>query len=355
MLRVIVLVFLVACASTKLPLPQKEEMTKPHYRLIYLVHGDANYLYHDSLGNRHEADQEAINQATDIAIHSEQTEVFIFHQKAKQFNWFAKNTHGDFFHYYSGKLLQHEQYSRMGAGEDYIPEINLLKPFKDSTTINFLIYFGHEIPLLPLKGYSQSFPEREFSLLDFSRNLKPFSFSDPRQTNPAKPFALIVLSSCYSGTPQMLLQLLPLTQYVLASPSNLHLSYLDTHAFLQLPKENSTLLDSMSIHEIATSIAKQSFDSLKKNAQTEITLALYNTEKITPYLSKTWNTKSSSITSRNAGQPFLQTPSKYRDCNFDPAFESVSATVGTQVWFRAPLFGTNKNRIAHSGWECVTP
>ncbi len=87
-------------------------------------------------------------------------------------------------------------------------------------------------------------------------------------------------------------------------------------------------------------MAEQSFEHLKENTQTEITVAVYDV--------------------RNAGFPeaFAESgnwktrETGYHDCAEDSAFDSASAEKGVEVFYQAPRFGPLKNKPRHSGWEC---
>jgi hypothetical protein len=342
-------IWLTACASSKrgpVPLETEEprtntDSTKPiDFQLIYIVHGDANYSYHDSTGKRHAADSEAVAQAMDVARHSPRSEVFIFHQQPRHAKLFRQTPDGDFYHYRGGFRLHEQAYSRSQDG-DFEVEAGLLEKYGARSfsrpLIRFFIYFGHEIPASEGRGYSQSYPERNFSLAEFNRGLG--RFRGPA-SNPEKPFALIVLSTCYGGTLTVMNTLSPHAQFVLASPAYLHLSFLDTRAFEQLPVSSSTPFDADGIHALATDMARQSFERLKENTQTEITVAVYEIQKtVFPRIysdSRNWN--------KLAGG--------YHDCAEDPGFDSVSAASGVEVFYQPPRFGVLKNKLRHSGWEC---
>merc|ERR1711965_502537 len=57
--------------------------TAPDYSLIYVIHGDGDYLYHDD-GKAIKADEHAVKKAYSVALKAHHGEVFIFHQKPER-------------------------------------------------------------------------------------------------------------------------------------------------------------------------------------------------------------------------------------------------------------------------------
>lgn len=340
---------LTACASLKnesVPLTTAESQTEiaserpVDFQIIYIVHGDANYTYHDSTGKRHTADSEAVAQALDVAQHSSRSEVFIFHQQPQHVKWFHRKPDGALYHYRGGILLHEQAYSR-AQDSDFDMEADLVHKYgtqgSSHRLTRFFIYFGHEIPEWAGRNYSESYPEQKFSMAEFTRGLDRFGKPD---SNPEKPFALIVLSTCYGGTPTTMNRLSPYTRFALASPAYLHLSYLDTRAFKQLPESSSVPFDTEKIRALAADMAHQSFERLKTNTQTEITVAVYDLQRTTfPQMFK--DTKNGNTLANG-----------YHDCAEDPGFDSTSAAVGVEVYYQMPRFGALKNKTRHSGWEC---
>ena len=342
--------WLAACAGSRQEPDQTRDQTSKssvpsdsniNFQLIYIVHGDADYNWHDSTGQQHRADAEAVAQALDVARNSPHSEVFIFHQSPRHVKWFGKNLEGMFYQYRHGILLHQEPYSRMDDS-DFEEEARLfhqhvLSPANRAPT-RFFIYFGHEIPVQNGENYSHSYPDKNFSQADFVRGLD--RLEPPQSTADAtKSFALAVLSTCYGGTPGMLTAIAPYAQYVVASPAYLHLSFLDTRAFKELDGD-STPLDAEKVHALADSMAEQSFVSLRKNTQTEITVGVYDMDRSSAFLhsfaAKAWKTASHG----------------YHDCAEDYGFDSASARAGVDLFYQTPRFGVLKNKQNHSGWEC---
>ena len=342
-------ILLTSCASSKeRPTYRTDADTRAetassgpvNFQIIYVVHGDANYTYHDSTGKWHAADSEAVVQALYVARNSPQTEVFIFHQKVRRTKLFGRTTDGVFYHYRGGIRIHEEAYSRLQDSNfriesDLYHEYSL--PSLSQPLTSFFVYSGHEFPASDGAVYSQSYPKRNFSLPEFARAID--RFQGPA-SDREKPFALIVLSTCYGGSPATIKTLSTFCHFLVASPAYLHLSYLDTRAFKDLSESGAVPLDTGKIHAVATEVARQSFNRLQENTQTEITVAVYDVQKTTfPQLlsnSKNWITQSTG----------------YHDCMEDSGFDPVVAALGVEVYYRPPRFGALKNKPQHSGWEC---
>jgi len=61
-----------------------ENMPVVQYSLVCVIHGDGDYLYHDTIGNEYKADEEALAEVKRIAQQNPQAEVFIFHHKPRR-------------------------------------------------------------------------------------------------------------------------------------------------------------------------------------------------------------------------------------------------------------------------------
>ena len=331
-----------ACAGSR-PQPDEfpSEASEPvvsdsgiHFQLVYIVHGDADYVYHDSTGQKHFADVEALAQAQDVAEHSPRAEVFIFHQRTRHLKLFGQDLDGTVYQYRSGTRIHQENYSRE-QDSDWQEESHFLHQRSVKKPVNrFFIYFGHEIPMHDGEGYSQSYPDKKFSRAEFMRGFD--RFAKPDSAN--KPFAISILSVCYGGTPPLLKALSPYSRYVVASPAYLHLSFLDTRTFIPGLQTQYNTMEDAEIHALADSLAGQSFRRLRENTQTEITVALYNMNKASPseLFPEGWRTQIE----------------KYHDCALDPGFDPDAAREGVELYYQAPRFGASKYKANHSGWEC---
>ena len=64
---------------------QEEEHALPlRYSMVFIIHGDGDYIYHDTQGNERRADEKALVEATLVAMLNPQAEVFIFHEKPRR-------------------------------------------------------------------------------------------------------------------------------------------------------------------------------------------------------------------------------------------------------------------------------
>lgn len=359
------------------------------FQIIYVVHGDAGYTYYDRNGDRHLADTEAVAQAVEVARGAPGAEVFIFHQKPTPFLWFFRGSDGVMRHYRKGKLVRTVPYDRSTREDDlgaeaalYLkysayPVPGICPPRTDSGLamidafdtslaaaapggrrgpVRFFIYFGHEIPVTGGIPYSRSRPDMAFSVASFARGLE--RFGGPACPH-AKPFSLIVLSACHGGTPAATRAIAPYASYLLASPGELHLSYLDTRAFARLARENPIPFETAHAEAWGRTIALESFARLRENTVTAITLSLYDTDKAAAYLEarkEAWRIEppAGKRGAKPAGPP---APDVYHDCSENPSFGSGGAEAGVTVYYHAPLFGADQAKVFHSGWECpaVTP
>jgi hypothetical protein len=299
--------------------------------LVYVIHGDADYIYHDDSGRRRLADEDALAQAQDVARNAREAEVFIFHQKPRWRRWTHPAPDAVMFHYRRGVLLKHRSYSR--PTPDFAGEAALFLKHASAAALppracaaegsgaapgprSFFMYFCHEIPALGALGYSHSHPREEFSLDDFTRGLRRFA-GPP--CDRAKPLSLLVLSSCRGGTPATTMALFPYADLLLASPTPLHLSFLDTRALIPLLRNPALASDSADarIRAGAEAMARESFRRLQDRTQTGISLALYESRKASSYLSG-----HAGVWERD-GQPvsgIRMAPMGFRDCAEDPLF-----------------------------------
>jgi len=83
----VLIIFLMSC-SASIPVQQKSlrvenDTLAVRYSILFIIHGDGNYLYHDTSGNEHIADEEVLASAKIVAEKNPSAEVFIFHQKPR--------------------------------------------------------------------------------------------------------------------------------------------------------------------------------------------------------------------------------------------------------------------------------
>jgi hypothetical protein len=344
------------------------------FQIVYVIHGDAGYVWYDDAGVRHEADREAVAQARQTAENAGAAEVFIFHQRPTTFLRFFHGSDGTFYHYRKGRLLRKAPYDR-GRGpaasgaprEDALTaEAALFSRFAalpaprrcgvpvEAPPTRIFCYFGHGIPVTGKVPYFRSRPDVAFSLASFASGL--VRFGGPA-CPPAKPFALVVLSACHGGTPEATLALAPYTDWILASPGELHLSYLDTRALARLARDNPIPFETQQAGLWGRAIATESFARLGAAVRTGVTVSLYETDRASAYLREhqgAWNGLGSAMAADSvvAGPTLFAEPTEYRDCGENPDFGAGGQEAGVTVFYQPPRFGIDRNKAGHSGWEC---
>ncbi len=325
------------------PQPGHAPMAKEiKYSLVFVIHGDASYLYHDQEGKEKYADREMVRQAIDVATDLDQAEVFIYHQKPKKrFLFFFTKDKSVFYHYKNGRLVEKGNYAREHSvstlkteAQHYQDASNRRHETNTSDAIEtIMFYYGHEIPILPERGYHASFSEVHFSHQEFARALGNF-FPDE-----IKPIDLLVLSTCRGGNPVVVSALAPLTRFLIASPENLHLSYLDADL---LPKALAD--DNRSMFEKSLQFTEQAFQRLERRTQTVVTVALYDIDEVVSYA----DSISKYFYQEVNRYPETSLHVEYMDCKNDsPPLKGVN------IFFRAPRFGRSSSKSLHSGWKCM--
>ncbi|HSP87734.1 MAG TPA: clostripain-related cysteine peptidase, partial [Ignavibacteriaceae bacterium] len=86
-----------------------------------------------------------------------------------------------------------------------------------------------------------------------------------------KKFDLIVLSTCKNGNEETVKTLSPYTDYLIASPGDIHLSHLNSESLINLNKD-----ESFSVIEIANEFAFEAYNILSSETSTEITISVYD-------------------------------------------------------------------------------
>lgn len=315
------------------------------YSIIFIIHGDNNYLYHDSSGKSYNADEEALIGARRVAEENSHAEVFIFHQKpGSNFLFFFPIKDGEYFYYRNGRLIESESYWRNQEQANFDFEIDLynqLRLINQSNLIKMFVYLGHEIPEIGGVGYDLSYPDRTFTVNNIANGLKAF-------TSDSAKFDLAILSTCYGGTPYTITKLGAFTKTIIASPENLHLSYFDLSALERL---HIKLLD-RSVPSFATKFAQLSFDKLISELQTEVSVAVYDMESVQKYLNSVNNEYNNKLISLKDETHSSLAVMERCDCIEIPAYQLSTIGEGVEVFYRSARFGRLKNKESHSGWEC---
>lgn len=305
------------------------------FSIIYIIHGDGNYIYHDTSGNEHLSDEEILNQALSRGQNIKNGEVFIFHQgKASKFLVFPEDD-ARFYYFRDGKKIKEEKYRRDESDTGFIKELELYNAANDKVKkrTRILLYYGHEIPFPGggVNAYNSTHPQIIFNDTLFAGIVRKFA-SDGK-------FDLIVLSSCNNGTPEMISLLSPYTKYIIASPEDLHLSQMNSAYLEKLDPDN------YQPYIFARNFADSAFNKLKKNTLTVITISLYDTQKTAAYVN-------SIIGSENYKKNILSNSPENCDCSSIKSFRSDNMEIGITVFYSPPFFGKDKKNSSHSGWGC---
>jgi hypothetical protein len=338
--------FLVSCSS--IPSAQRESSHKeesvppPRYSIIFIIHGDGNYLYHDSDGKANRADQKALDAARRVAARNREAKVFVFHQKPmKRTLLFFPRRDGKMYYFRYGRLYAEESYRRHQGESRFDPEVKLYHQFRTeekSQPLRMFLYYGHEIPEFDGTGYDASHSHRSFTVHDLADGLNLF-------TRDFTKFDLLVLSTCFNGTPYSVSALSPFARTIVASPDNLHLSYFAFQPFEWL----DIRLRNGDVPVFANNFARQSFEQLKEDIHTTITVAVYDVDRVQGYIHAVDSLYDHALTSLKGEKPgFFE----HIDCAEDSVYVLPGMSEGVDIFYRSPRFGRSQNKQNHSGWGC---
>lgn len=224
-------------------------------------------------------------------------------------------------------------------------EVQLYNRFgtdKQHSIVNMFLFFGHEIPEFGGTGYDASYPDRTFTIHDLTNGLKGF-------TNNSKRFDLLVLSTCYGGTPHTIGTLESFSRTIIASPGKLHLSHFDLHLLemldINLPDGN--------VPAFAKRFAQLSFNRLTEDIQTAVSIAVYDLERVREFLHSTQGFYSNTIAALQRKINIYLAKIERCDCADLPEYFIPTISEGVEVFYRPARFGRLKNKKSHSGWECL--
>ena len=315
------------------------------YSIVFVIHGDGEYLYHDTGGTEYQADEEALAEAKRIALRNPRAEVFVFHQIPRKHFLFLFPIHdGEFYYYRNGRLIANESYWRDQGQSPLDPELTLYRRYRAGNQRpleSLFLYCGHEIPEFGGTGYDASFPDRPFTVRDLAVGLRGFAGDSAR-------FDLLVLSTCFGSTPYSIATLGPFARYIIASPDNLHLSYFDLHALERLDLN----LQGGDVPAFAKKFAHQSFDRLTKDIQTAVSVAVFDVDRVQGFLHSVRMTYDRTLTALEGGTQSSAADIERCDCADIPAYALPTLNEGVEVLYRPARFGRSKNKQSHSGWEC---
>jgi hypothetical protein len=200
------------------------------------------------------------------------------------------------------------------------------------------LYFGHEIPEFGGAGYDASYSLQKFTVHDLADGLKRF-------TRDSTKFDLIVLSTCFNGTPHTIAALSPYGRTIIASPDNLHLSYFDLNLFERL----DVGLRDGDVAAFAKKFAHQAFDRLTEELQTAVTVAVYDVDRVQGYVHAVDSVYNHALTTLKGEIPASV---DHCDCAEDSVYVQQGISEGVDIFYRPPHFGHSKHKQNHSGWEC---
>jgi hypothetical protein len=341
--------FLSSC-SDNLPVQREAQQVEEgvpatQYSIVCVIHGDGDYLYHDTSGNEYKADEEALAGAKRVAQQNPHTEVFIFHQRPRRhFLFFFPLRDGEFYYYRNGRLIANELYWRDQEQSHFDPEVELYRRFRADNQremVSLFLYCGHEIPEVGGAGYDASYPDRTFTVHDFAGGLKEFTRDSTR-------FDLIVLSTCFGGTPYTIGVLGSFARYIIASPDNLHLSYFDLRSLERL---DLSLRDG-DVPAFAKRFAHQAFDRLTRDIQTAVSVAVYDVDRVQEFLHSIHGDYDHMLTTLKGETQASLATIEHCDCADLPAYVLPMMNEGVDVFYRPARFGRSKHKQNHSGWEC---
>ncbi len=314
------------------------------YSIVCIIHGDGDYLYHDTDGNEYKANEEALAAAKRVALRNPEAEVFLFHQKPRRhFLFFFPLRDGEFSYYQNGRLIAEGSYWRDEGGSPLDPEVTLFRRFRADTLrerVTVFMYFGHEIPEIDGAGYHASSPDRTFTVQDLAEGLKGFT------PHPSK-FDLMILSTCFGGTPYTIGTLGPFAQTIIASPDNLHLSYFDIHSLERLDLR----VRKGDVPAFAKTFAHQAFDQLTKDVQTAVSVAVYDVDRVQSFLRSVETVYDRTLTELK-GMAQATAGVGHCDCADLPLYVRPAMSEGIELFYRPARFGRSKYKQEHSGWEC---
>jgi hypothetical protein len=314
--------------------PSSPPSTELRQRLVVLVHGDASYLYHSPDGTAHQADEETLHEAFAAARALPQAEVFVVHLRPHDplLGLFPRDD-GTLYHFRRGRLRHRTTYDQ-SRDTPFAAEASLLNkhraPAPDSTLFTAALYYGHAVPERPRPGYHRSRPDVPFGIADLAHGLDRLTTADA--------FDAVVLSTCDGGTPHTVTALAPHTRTLIASPGDLHLSFLDADL---LPDLSTASPSAWTGH-----FAERAYKRLTARVETAVTLAAYDVDRVAP---------TARSLARSAAPDTSTTPTGGRHVDCRRVLDTPVDTAGVRVWHRPARFGPQADHTTHSGWGCRVP
>jgi hypothetical protein len=346
---VVLVLFQLSCGSVSTLSRAKPDLLDhlhpPRFSMIFIIHGDGGYLYHNNAGLAVQADEDALTGAIRVAVRNPEAEVFIFHEKPKKHVFiFFPLPDGKFYYYRHGRKIVEESYRRNPGSPKIDQKLLKYQQYRtdlETSSIRLFLYFGHEIPDFGGKGYNASYADRTFTVHNLADELKVM-------TCDSSKFDIMVLSTCFNGSPHTIEALSPYVRTIIASPENLHLSYFD----LRLLERLDIGLGDRDISAFAEKYAFQSFRKLTENIQTSVAVAVYDVDRVRGYLQTLDITGDDHITSLMVKKTGIF---DHYDCAEDSVYFRQGMNEGVTLFYRPAHFGRFKDKQNHSGWCCSRP
>ena len=313
-----------------------------NYSVIYYIHADSDYLYHNPDRQPVKGNSEVLETAFEVGEAARSGEVLIYHQQRerKLLGLFPRRS-SRFYHYKYGQLVNRVKFRHQDKKEDFLAtEVQLMNQYRAHSLAdnhqNYFLYFGHEIPTETGKGYHRSQSGIDVNTASFAKGLQNFLLADDDR------FSLVVLSTCNNGTPAMAELLIPFADAMLASPQNLHLSHIDSDRMnlLEIEPEISPL-------QLGHSMAEKTYQRLEATVHTTITLALYDFKDIRDYI----HTLTPLTALNNTTDRSVQFQDNI-DCAQINPLEFEFYRQGVETWYKPARFGRQSGKSDHSGWGC---
>ncbi|MFU8861735.1 MAG: hypothetical protein ACNA8K_15060 [Cyclonatronaceae bacterium] len=320
----------------------QEDGREINYSVIYYIHADSDYLFHDSEGNPVRENSQVLETAMYVGEEALSGEVFIYHQRSekKTLGLFPRRS-SRLYHYRNGKLIGHIKYRHPDKKEAFLAtEADLLTQYRSDNRSdhhqNYFLFFGHEIPSENGKGYHLTLPAIDVNTLSLAKGVQNLLLSD------ADRLSLALLSTCNNGTPAMAKHLIPFTDVLLASPQNLHLSHIDTERLALLESEPGVLP-----LQLGRAMAEKTYQRLEDTVHTTITLGLYDLKNVEAYI----NSLTSIVAGNNTTDPSAQFQDN-TDCAESSVWDPENYRNGVHTWYKPARFGRQSGHSTHSGWGC---
>jgi Clostripain family len=339
---IFVSLILSSCGSIGRSVNQIDYRLPVKYSLVFIIHGDGDYMYHDMNGKAHNADQEILGKIIDVAKNLQNSEVFIIHQKAESHFLFVPLDDGEYYYYRNGNLIEKDSYRihRNRSAFEYESSIFQMVRAEAANNLSgtFFFYYGHQIPELDGHGYDESDPSSNFNIDSLAQGLKNFE-----KIYNMNKFSLVVLSTCNNGTPGVISKLAGNADFIIASPEKLYLSYINPNYLKTLDGKSN-----INLYDFSKSFAKSAFEKLQQQTETVVSISLYNTSKIKPFLKRISPEYFQSLAELNSKED----ESLWAGCDCDSIKNAALPETGVDVFYRPPQFGRNQKIKSNSGWGC---